>query len=309
MSNGVASTLGAASISVAMVLVSASWAVAQPTRLEFKGKTGEAIQLESGMKLEMRVFPQGASAPEAVIELGSATLRKDSVVRTHANGDVEAISKFLRLQKFQVFNGKPVFFFDSQDPKSVEATKASPEAQALRAALGMQISLRFDARGRLIDVRTENAGSAHQAQIDRIMEDGISGNWLALPPGPIDVGQNWEIGKRSYNFPGVGRIEYLVRATLKGIDKSAPNGAMALIDLVSETPKFIAAPGKDKNAVQLDHFQLVGDAAFQIGTGRFSKQENDLVMRLHVREPDGRQQRIEARGSIVVREVAASGQH
>jgi hypothetical protein len=84
---------------------------------------------------------------------------------------------------------------------------------------------------------------------------------------------------------------------------------MALIGLVSETPRFIAAPGKDKNAVQLDHFQLVGGAAFQVDAGRFSKQENDLVMRLHVREPDGRQQRIEVKGSIVVRDVAASGQH
>lgn len=309
MSIGVASRLGAASISVAMALASASLAVAQPTRLEFKGKTGDSSQIESGVKIEMKVFPHGASAPEAAIELGSATLRKDSVVRTHANGDVEATSKFLRMQKFQVFNGKPVFFFDSQDPRSVEATKASPEAQALRAALDMQIFLRFDTRGRLIDIRTQNAGSVQQAQIDRIMEDGISGNWLALPSGPIDVGQSWEVGKRSYNFPGVGRIEYLVRATLKGIDKSAPNGAMALIDLASETPRFIAAPGKNKDAVQLDHFQLVGSAAFQIGAGRFSKQENDLAMRLHVREPDGRRQRIEAKGSIVVREVAAAGRN
>ena len=271
-----------------------------PLLLALKGTAGDAFQVEDTVHLIFKHIPQADPKSIDTIESEIGASVDMRVRELRPNGNIVFDAKPMRLAKYQSLNGATTFAFDSEDPALRAAAKDDPQGRQMLAALGVEARIEQDSRGAVIDYKVDAASGDMEKNVDKVLGDTVSQDYVMLPPKPLAIGEKWEIGARDFRFPGVGSLRYTLTGKLVATGTSRGDH-VAWIEIVGAKPVF-SAMGKGADTLKVKTFSVKGQAFFALDKGRMVYQSIDFNMGAQVREADGRVNGLDAVMKITVDE-------
>ena len=191
------------------------------------------------------------------------------------DGTVTWSSRVVRLLSER--DGKPVMRFDADDE-----TVSDPNAAALAE---VEVVMQQQPDGRIRDFEVHGSRPEVRERIEEALERSIENSVLMFSKDPVAIGQTWKVGKRTMPFPGVGRVEYDLVATLMAIDRR-DDGAQAKLRLDSADARFV--PDADsKLAGKLSSLRLQGQAIYDIDGSFLRWQESYAFLSVLAPNPEG----------------------
>jgi hypothetical protein len=271
-----------------------------PLLLALKGTTGDAFRVDNTARFIFKHIPQADPGSVDTIEIEIGTAVDMRVRELRPNGNIVFDAKPMRLAKYQSLNGATTFAFDSENPALLAAAKNDPQGRQILAALGVEARIEQDSRGALIDYKVDASSGDIEKNVDKVLGDAVSQDYVMLPPKPLAIGERWEIGARDFRFPGVGSLRYTL--TGKFVATGASRGErVAWIELAGANPVF-SAMGQAADTLKVKTFSMKGQAFFALDKGRIVYESIDFKMGAQVREADGKVNGLDAVMKLTVDE-------
>lgn len=250
-----------------LVLGACVWAVseggpvhAQETvRLIIGAQPGQTGRMTALTDVGFLIF---AGGDPLTVQLRNEATQRVEAVAVAADGTVTWKTRLLKL--IQEKDGEAVMRYDAEDPGSnlVPAELALDE---------LEVTVEQQSDGSIRDFHVQGVAPQVRGAIEKALEDSIEKSVLVVPKDPVAVGQSWGVGQRTIPFPGIGRVEYRLVATLIGIS-AADSGAHAELRLDAVDARFV--PDADsKLAGKLSSFHMQGDAQYEID-GRYLRSQD-----------------------------------
>jgi hypothetical protein len=240
-------------------------------RLIIAARPGEASEITARTDLGVLVF---AGGDPLTYQVRNETTLSSRAERVAADGTVTWKTRIARMRAER--DGQLLMQFDAEDGE------AGGNAAALKA---LEVLAEQQSDGRIRDFRVEGAPPEIRSKVEAGLEESIQNSVLMYPRDPVDAGQSWNVGKRTMPFPGVGRLEYQLVATLLGVSR-AGGAARANIRLDAADARFV--PDADSRMQgKLSSFRLQGDAQYDLD-GRFLRSQDTYgFLSLALPNPEG----------------------
>jgi len=164
---------------------------------------------------------------------------------------------------------------DSDDPASLAADDA-PTLGVKRLAHAKE-RIERDDRGRVIDMKIATGDAAADTTVGLAASDMMASDAVILPEGPVRVGDSWDAQHREIPMAGVGRLNFVVVATLKQVVVRGGETRL-LLTYAARDPVFSSSTATDGTTAALTSFEMTSEAEFSLDQGRFLfMEEKDLV--------------------------------
>ncbi len=279
-----ASTLLAAATLAALGLAADPARTEDRVQLMILAQPGDSGRLTLSVDVGVLVFT-GAEEP-LVVQLRNQATQAVAAEAVADDGTVTWRSRLVRVSAER--DGEPLLHFDADDPDA-DATLG-----------GLQVVMQQETDGRLRDFRVVGAQPEVRARIEATLEESIERSVLMYPREPIAIGSSWKAGRRDMPFPGIGRVEYQLLATLVAIHDDE-DGAWADVRLDAADARFV--PDEDsKHPGRLAGFRMQGDAQYDVQRGYMRWQDSYLFMSILAREKSGETVTLQAYGRVSMQE-------
>ena len=265
-------TFGALVLTLALAAPLSSSARAEESiRLIIAAQPGQTSELTARTEVGVLVFAGGDPMTYQVRNEGTLSSRAERVA---ADGTVTWKTRIARMSYER--DGRTLMQFDAEDEE------ASGNAAALKE---LEVHSEQQSDGRIRDFRVEGSESEIRNKVEAGLEESIQNSVLMYPKDPVATGQSWNVGKRTMPFPGVGRLEYQLVATLLGVPRK--NGA-ARADIRLDAADVRFVPDADSRMRgKMSSFRLQGDAQYDID-GRFLRSQDTYgFLSLALPNPEG----------------------
>jgi len=258
-------------------------------RMTIGAQPGETAVATARTELGVLVFTGG---DPLIYEVRNEASQALEAVKVDPDGTVTWRSRLVRMA--YETDGNPVLRFDVDDRERDVGANAA-------ALSSLELSAQQQSDGGIRDFQVQGSNPEVRAAIEQALEESIQNSVLLFPKEPVAVGHSWDVGKRKMPFPGVGRVEYRLVATLLGVSQR-DGPARAELRLEAADARF--SPDADsKLAGKLSSFRLQGAAQYDVG-GRFLRsQEAYGFLSLTAPNPEGGTLTLQAYMRIEMEEV------
>jgi hypothetical protein len=217
-----------------------------------------------------------AGGDPLTLQLRNEATQRVEAVAVGADGTVTWKTRLLKLVHEK--DGEAVMRYDAEDPGS----NLVPAGLALDE---LEVTVKQASDGSIRDFDVQGVASQVRGAIEKALEDSIEKSVLVVPKDPVTIGQSWDVGQRTVPFPGIGRVEYRLLATLMGLF-AADSGARAELRLDAVDARFV--PDVDsKLAGKLSSFRLQGDAQYEVEGRYLRSQDTYGFLSIVAPNPDG----------------------
>jgi hypothetical protein len=231
----------------------------ETVRLFIGAQPGQTARITAHTDVGLLIF---AGGDPLTLQLHNEATQAFEAVAVAADGTVTWKTRLLRMTYEK--DGKAVMRYDAEDPDS----NLIPAELALDK---LEVMVEQESDGSIRDFHVQGVAPQVRATIEKALEDSIEKSVLVVPKDPVAIGQSWGVGQRTIPFPGIGRVEYRLMATLIGIS-AADSGARAELRLDAVDARFV--PDSDsKLAGKLSSFRLQGDAQYEVD-GRYLRSQD-----------------------------------
>jgi hypothetical protein len=257
---------------VAAAIVATCAPAQESLRMTIAAQPGQAGRLTVSTDIGVLIF---AGGDPLVYEMHVEATQAVEAREVADDGTVTWSSRVVRLLSER--DGKPVMRFDADDE-----TVSDPNAAALAE---VEVVMQQQPDGRIRDFEVHGSRPEVREKIEEALERSIENSVLMFSKDPVAIGQTWKVGKRTMPFPGVGRVEYDLVATLMAIDRR-DDGAQAELRLDSADARFV--PDADsKLAGKLSSLRLQGQAIYDIDGSFLRWQESYAFLSVLAPNPEG----------------------
>jgi hypothetical protein len=252
-------------------LACATASAQESIRLIIAAQPGQTSQVTARTEVGVLVFAGGDPMTYQMRNEGTLSSRAERVA---ADGTVTWETRIARMSYER--DGRMLMQYDAEDEE------ASGNAAALKE---LEVHSEQQSDGRIRDFRVEGSKSEIRDKVEAGLEDTLQNSVLMYPKDPVATGQSWNMGKRTMPFPGVGRLEYQLLATLLGVSRKS-GAARADIRLDAADVRFV--PDADSRMRgKMSSFRLQGDAQYDID-GRFLRSQGTYgFLSLALPNPEG----------------------
>lgn len=240
-------------------------------RLIITAQPGQVSQLTSRTEVGVLVFAGGDPMTNQVRQEGTLSSHAERVA---ADGTVTWKIRIARMSYES--DGRMLMQFDAEDKE------VSGNAAVLKT---LEVLAEQQSDGRIRDFRVPGPESEMRNKVEAGLEESIQNSVLMYPKDAVATGQSWNVGKRTMPFPGVGRLEYQLVATLLGVFRDS-GAARAAMRLDAAEVRFV--PDADSGMRgKMSSFRLQGDAQYDVDGHFLRSQDTYGFVSLALPNPEG----------------------
>lgn len=264
-----------------VLLVSGASLVSAQEKLAWKFAPGESLKyvVKQNMNMTMDVAKKKQSiAMNQTMDMQWKIAEVDS-----RSGAAEMSQTIDRVQMTSQGGPFGIVEYDSAGGKIPETPLGKSMAEVFRKIIGQEFGVHMKATGKIDQV------TVPQSLIDALKQSGTAGNALdeatlkqmmtqsaiTLPEKAIIPGHSW-VSEQQVELP-FGTMTVKSQLTYQGIDSSSGYAKIAMIPVISVTPK----PGAPVT-LTLTKSEGTGLVLFDAAKGRIAKSDLDLTMQMQV---------------------------
>lgn len=253
--------------------------------LKIKGKVGDSYEEMQTRDVRLEVVSSlGGRTEKTVFKHLDRMRLRTTVDAVKPSGNVITTLTYRSLEQYSVVDDKPLFVFNSQHANIRQLAKDDPKGRALLATLDSRIRCERDSRGRVVDFEVDSPDKHVARGIGSPLEDEIANGDMLFAPGPVPIGQSWEMGPRQFKTSEIGVIRYGLVGKLARVGSMGAE-RMARVEYVGRDGSLEKS---DKYASQaLTRFDAEGVFEYSFDRGRITYNENLVKMMLQARGADG----------------------
>lgn len=245
--------------------------------IRLKGKVGETFRTEIQSELWSDTAADGQtvlSGTSNIVDFNSTT------EEVRPNGSTVEATTVARVRQEMLGPGKH-FSFDSSDPSALAAD--NPATRRARLLLQAKMRTERDDRGRVIDMSLITGDAAADAAVGLKASDMMASDAVILPDGPVRIGDSWEAQHREIPMAGIGRLNFVLVATLKQVIVRGDETRL-LLTFTARDPVFTAATTGQMTA-SLKSFEVTSENEFSLDQGRFLFMEETDALKISLSDP------------------------
>ncbi len=274
-----------AAAAAALIFTMAGPAAAQPEPLSgpgkvlirLKGVVGQTYRTEiqsemwTALAADGRTFTRGTSTAADI----------DSITdQVRPNGSTVEVSTTSRVRQVMLGTGVN-YSLDTDDAAAMAGD--DPRTHGPKLMLKAKMRIERDDRGRLLDFNMVTDDAAANTAVNLKASEMMASDAVILPEGPVGVGDSWEAQHREIPMAGVGRLNFVLVATVKQIIVRGGE-TRVLLNFSVRDPVFTAATAGQGTAT-LKSLEVTSADEFSLDQGRFLFMEETDAIRMVLTEP------------------------